>query len=319
MRLASWNTHDLGNKARGNMVGSLVFRFQIQFIATQETMVKVVSQPNLNAIWNHHMFYSVQSEAYGRSGGLLSIWRTDFFSLLQSWVRKNWIATILRYIPTNTIVLIINLYTPHQAIKQKRVWTQLTEIACNWSGPLCLLGDFNSICSPDERLGETTDQNGIDSFNNFILNANLFDQHLSNDDFTWEGPLGKFSRIDRMLVNLRCSQMWPDAILILANSEHSDHKPIIWGKKLSDWGPRPFRFNNSWLSKLGFMGLCESKRCSYPVHGWAAFILGKTLRMLKADLKVCNLSNQDKDIVALKVCVSDIKRLKAYFKQRDLI
>ncbi|XP_071741116.1 uncharacterized protein [Rutidosis leptorrhynchoides] len=248
MRLASWNTRGLGNKSRGNMVGALVYRFQIQFLATHETMVKRVSQPTLNSIWKHHMFEAVQCESNGRSGGLLSIWRTDYFTLIQSWVRKYWIATILRYIPNNTFVLIINVYAPQHENKKKIVWSQLTDIARNWSGPLFILGDFNSVCSPDERLRETIDHNCITSFNNFILDANLFDQHLTNDDFTWEGPLGKFSRIDRILVNLKGVQLWPHAILITANPESSDHKPIIWGNKLVSRGPKSFRFNNSWLS-----------------------------------------------------------------------
>ncbi|XP_071718046.1 uncharacterized protein [Rutidosis leptorrhynchoides] len=318
MRLASWNTRGLGNKSRGGMVGSLVYRLQIQFMATQETMVKEVSQTTLNAIWKHHSFDAVQSGSNGRSGGLLSIWRTDYFSLIQSWVRRNWIATILRYLPNNAIVLIINVYAPQQEDKIKFVWSQLTNIARNWPGPLCILGDFNSVSSPDERLREVIDLNSIDSFNNFILSANLFDQHLSNDDFTWEGPLGKFSRIDRILVNLKWVQAWSDAIMISASPNSSDHKPIIWGKKLEDWGPKPFRFNNSWLSKPGFLKLCESYWHNYPVFGWTAFVMGKKLRLLKADLKVWNLSNFDQETVALKNCVSDIKRLKDYFKQRDL-
>ncbi|XP_071728613.1 uncharacterized protein [Rutidosis leptorrhynchoides] len=191
-------------------------------------------------------------------------------------------------------------------------------MASNWLSPMCILGDFNSVSSPDERLREVIDFNCIDSFNNFILNANLFDQHLSNDEFTWEGPLGKFSRIDRVLVNLSCAHMFQDAILISANPDESDHKPIIWGNKLLDWGPKPFRFNNSWLSKPGFINLFEVKWDSYPVHGWAAFILGKKLRLLKNDLKDWSLSNQDQDVTALKTCVLKIKALKRYFRLRDL-
>ncbi|XP_071713092.1 uncharacterized protein [Rutidosis leptorrhynchoides] len=90
------------------------------------------------------------------------------------------------------------------------------------------------------------------------------------------------------------------------------------GKKLSDLGPKPFRFNNSWLSKPGFIVLYETSWDSYPIYGWAAFILGKKLRLLKADLKAWSLSNQDQDVTALKTCDSMIKALKGYFRLRDL-
>ncbi|XP_071740201.1 uncharacterized protein [Rutidosis leptorrhynchoides] len=251
------------------MVGALVYRFQIQFLATQETMVKHVSQPTLNSIWKHHVFDAVQAESNGRLGGLFSIWRTDYFTLIQSWVQKYWIATILRYIPNNTFVLIINVYAPQHENKKKIVWSQLTDIAQNWLGPLFILRDFNSVCSLDERL-----RGGV--------------------------------------------QLWPHVILITANPKSSDHKPIIWGNKLVSWGPKPFRFNNSWLSVPGFLGLCEAKWCSYLVFRWAAFIIGNKLRLLKADLNVWSLSTQHQDIVDLKLCDAKIKSLKRYLKRRDL-
>ncbi|XP_071739697.1 uncharacterized protein [Rutidosis leptorrhynchoides] len=240
MRITSWNTRGLWNKARGRMAGTMVNRFQIQFLAIQETMVKVVAQPTLNEIWKNYAFDSIQMEACGRSGGLLSMWRVDFFTLLQSWSRKHWIATILRYIPNNQIVLIVNVYAPHVEQRKKFVWSQLITIANNWPGLLCFLGDFNSICHPEERLREVIDLNSIASFNAFISQANIIDQHLSNDEFTREGPFGKFSRIDRVFINDKWALLWPDAILQTDHPDRSDHKPIIWAKKLLFWGQNPF-------------------------------------------------------------------------------
>ncbi|XP_071708890.1 uncharacterized protein [Rutidosis leptorrhynchoides] len=249
-------------------------------------MVKRVTQPTLNEIWKHFAFDSIQKEASGRSGGLLSIWRLDFFSLIHSWSCKHWIATILRYLPNNQIVFIVNIYAPHLEHKKHFVWSQLTIMANQWPGPLCFLGYFNSVRSPEERLREVIDQNSIDSFNDFILQANLIDQVLSNDEFTWEGPLGKFSRIDRVLINDKWALLWPEAILQTDPQERSDHKPLIWAKVLANWGPKPFRFNNTWISKPGFLRFCDNLLNEYNVEGWEAFKVAKKLRVLKADLKI---------------------------------
>ncbi|XP_071690687.1 uncharacterized protein [Rutidosis leptorrhynchoides] len=245
-------------------------------------MVKRVDQPTLNEIWRHCTFDSMQMEASGRSGGLLSIWRVDFFSFIQGWACKHWIATFLRYIPTNQIVLLVNVYAPHNEQKKTVLWSQLTCIVNNWSGPLCFLGDFNSVCSPEERLREGIDLNSINSFNQFISNANIIDQYLVNDEFTREGALGKFARIDRIFLNSTWSMWWPGAILITDLQDRSDHKPIILAKKL------------------------------------AAFLIGKKMRLLKADLKIWSESQQDKDVCCLKVIEEDIKRLKNCYKSRDL-
>ncbi|XP_071707956.1 uncharacterized protein [Rutidosis leptorrhynchoides] len=318
MRIASWNTRGLGNKSRGQMVGRLVNLFHVQFIALQESMVQEVPQPVLNEVWKHFEFDAVQVNASGRSGGLVSMWRTDFFSLVKWWCKKHWIATIMRYNNSNKLILIVNVYAPQQEQSKKIVWSQLTRIVHNWPGPFCLLGDFNSVCAPEERLREVIDHNCITSFNNFISNAGLIDQFLVNDDFTWEGPLGKFSKIDRVFINAQWAILWPNSILQSGFSDRSDHKPIIWGKKLCYWGPKPFRFNNAWLAKVGFLSMCETVWSSFNTVGWASFVLNKNLRLLKAEIKLWNASHQDSFSVDLKSAESEIKRLKLCYSQCDL-
>ncbi|XP_071709256.1 uncharacterized protein [Rutidosis leptorrhynchoides] len=210
MRIASWNTRGLGNKSRGRMVGSFVSSFQIQFLAIQETMVKIVSQPILNEIWKQFAFEAIQVESDGRSGGL--------------------IAAVLRYIPSDNVVLIVNVYAPHLESSKRMVWEQLKYIACNWSGPICFLSDFNSVCNPAERFRESIYMSCIETFNKFIINSNLIDQCLSNEEFTWEGPLGKMSRIDIVLLNSGWIDLWPGSILVAGKPDRSDHKPLVWGK-----------------------------------------------------------------------------------------
>ncbi|XP_071738841.1 uncharacterized protein [Rutidosis leptorrhynchoides] len=164
-------------------------------------------------------------------------------------------------------------------------------MANKWLGPLCFLGDFNSVCSLEERMRENIDQNSIDSFNTFIIKANLIDQCLSND---------------------------PNVILQTDNLDRSDHKPIIWAKKLANWGPKPFRFNNSWLLKKGFVQFCDKLWKDYDVQGWAAFKVAKKMRLLKADIKIWSTSHQDTDEINLKLIDEEIKRLKNWYKVRDL-
>ncbi|XP_071740453.1 uncharacterized protein [Rutidosis leptorrhynchoides] len=157
-------------------------------------------------------------------------------------------------------------------------------MANQWSGPICFLGDFNSVCKEEERFRENIHPAELINFNNFILSANLIDQPLSNDEFTWEGPEGKQSRIDRILVNETWLHLFPESILIAGNPKSSDHKPIIWGKKIQDWGPKPFRFNNLWLEHNGFLEMCSQQWSSMDHVGWNAFVLMKKLWSLKGEL-----------------------------------
>ncbi|XP_071727280.1 uncharacterized protein [Rutidosis leptorrhynchoides] len=133
-----------------------------------------------------------------------------------------------------------------------------------------------------------------------------------------QGPLGKFSRIDRVLVNHVWVNRCPEAVLQTVHSNNLDHKPIVWAKKLSNWGPKPFRFNNLWLSKKGSLEFCEAKWTGYEVEGWAAFILNKKIRLLKSDLRAWNVNQRDHDEYDHSNCLRDIKNLKELLKIRTL-
>ncbi|KAL8546514.1 hypothetical protein ACS0TY_006307 [Phlomoides rotata] len=52
-----------------------------------------------------------------------------------------------------------------------------------------------------------------------------------------------------------------------------------------DWGPKPFKFFNDWISHPEFKEYCEQKWNNYNVQGWKSFILKEKLKLLKAGLK----------------------------------
>ncbi|KAL8495389.1 hypothetical protein ACS0TY_019509 [Phlomoides rotata] len=91
-----------------------------------------------------------------------------------------------------------------------------------------------------------------------------------------------------MLVNDQWLHNWPNATLKGMRRSVSDHCPIFtdFGKK--NWGPKPFRFFNSWLSHEGLVPFVAEKWSSYNISGWAGFVLKEKLKMMKEDFKVWN-------------------------------
>jgi len=55
-----------------------------------------------------------------------------------------------------------------------------------------------------------------------------------------------------------------------------------------DWGPKPFRSIDAWLSEKGFAGMVEERWKSYKSEGSAIKGLKEKLKLLKVDLKVWN-------------------------------
>ena len=73
-----------------------------------------------------------------------------------------------------------------------------------WPMAWCVVGDFNIIRYPSERLGCESFSPAMFAFSDFIKNNSLVDLPLEGASFTWFRGFGlsSMSRIDRALVSL---------------------------------------------------------------------------------------------------------------------
>jgi hypothetical protein len=53
----------------------------------------------------------------------------------------------------------------------------------------------------------------------------------------------------------------------------------------SEWGPKPFRFNNFWLNHKKYKKIVEECWRGQEFTGWMAFVLKEKLKALKVCLK----------------------------------
>lgn len=74
----------------------------------------------------------------------------------------------------------------------------------------------------------------------------MIDIQISNAKFTWIGPIGKRSKLDRALVNSEMAGKtnWNMRALPRKNS---DHRGVLLYQEEVDWGPKPFRVFNIWF------------------------------------------------------------------------
>lgn len=96
------------------------------------------------------------------------------------------------------------------------------------------------------------------------------------------------SRLDRMLVNNAWIQRWPNSRLKGLDRSISDHCPILMEIKSVDWGPKPFRSINAWLSHPSFKDFVTNRWQQYEVQGWGSFVIKEKFKLLKVDLKEWN-------------------------------
>ncbi|GJY77972.1 cytochrome P450 [Tanacetum coccineum] len=111
-----------------------------------------------------------------------------------------------------------------------------------------VLGDFNEVRSPCERMGSSFCQRGADLFNEFISTSGLVEPPLCGMRYMRMNSLGsKLSKLDHFLVSSHLVDLWPNSHALALAREFSDHSPIILCNSTTDFGPVPFKFYNSWI------------------------------------------------------------------------
>ncbi|KHN42743.1 hypothetical protein glysoja_030226, partial [Glycine soja] len=68
----------------------------------------------------------------------------------------------------------------------------------------------------------------------------------------------------------------------------SDHCPIILRSTVIDWGPKPFRVLDCWLSDSSFKETVKNCWLSSRLPGWGGFVLKEKIKILKQKLKIWN-------------------------------
>ncbi|MCH79401.1 cysteine-rich receptor-like protein kinase [Trifolium medium] len=185
-------------------------------------------------------------------------------------------------------------YLPSCDLPSKRsLWSNITSAKHEFgSGKWCVVGDFNAVVASEERRGVVVEpyvNMEMIGFWGFIEALDCIDLPLLGRRFTWYNSNGRsMSRIDRVLVSSEWLDFWGASSVWVISRDVSDHCPLVLKNSNNDWGPKPFRFNNHWLTLKNFKKIVEDGWKEQEVTGWMGFVLKEKLRGLKVKLKEWN-------------------------------
>ena len=254
MILLSWNIRGLGAKVKRSSIRKLIGKQDPHMVFIQETKLEKICPKILRSIWNDSDIESHFSPSQGSSGGLLSLWKKCFFDLVEAKCERNWIMLTGKIIALDFKCSFVNLYNPCDLNDRAQVWIELAQ-ACFSSGSPCLIiGDFNEVLESSERGSQIVSTNGIHAFKSFVQVLELIEISPSNGKFTWFRGQSK-SKLDRMFIHSHWLDLFPSIQVSLLKRALSDHCPILVQSQSMNWGPRPFRFIDAWLSHLGCVKL----------------------------------------------------------------
>lgn len=161
-------------------------------VCIQETKMEMINDKVLKEIDHEFSLKGVFSGSRGLSGGLLILWDSSIFCLLNCEINESWIGVSLINFLINQKFIVVNVYSPQSLRDKKFLWESLTSVISHGTSenlPLLFIGDFNCIRS----LGDINANGDFDrvtrmAFNNWILDNNLVEIQLNNAVFTWIGP-----------------------------------------------------------------------------------------------------------------------------------
>ncbi|XP_057788776.1 uncharacterized protein LOC131005735 [Salvia miltiorrhiza] len=252
---------------------------EIDCCFVQETKLEKLSEIELRGLWGSEKFGFASRKAEGRSGGILTIWNSDIFSCSSTWD-----------VP-GALFVNDNIVIP----------------AFVWLGIL-------TIRHESERVGRGTqfEPRDVSAFDNFIKTNDLVDVRLQGRLFTWYQPNGLCkSKLDRFLVNGKWLEKWSHSKVIGLQRTVSDHCPLILETKSIDWGPKPFRFLNAWISHCDFEKVVKESWERPGISGWKNFVFKEKLKRLKEDLKKWNQSSFGSIEANIKKLKQDIQKWDA--------
>lgn len=214
---------------------------------------------------------------------------------------------------TGEEICLINVYAPCTRDEKGRLWDRLSLVLAQIGEALvCIIGDFNSILDAGERVGSgwRVSSRERSDFMDFMAENRLIDVALQGRKYTWYKGNGSCkSRIDRALINEKWAEKWSSTGLRGLPRTVSDHCAIVLSTNQEDWGPKPFRFINAWLSHLNFKDVVTASWKEDGIVGWGSFIFKEKLKRLKKALKIWNNEHFGNMESKIKLLKEEIKNL----------
>ena len=226
-------------------------------VCLQETKKAAIDKAMCQSLWGEAEVCWELQPANNTAGGILCLWSGRTFKLQRKVISNGFILLTGEWIREAQQVNIIIIYSPTEIQNKRSLWEHVRQQKHSLSGDLwCICGDFNSIREPAERFGisqRDPGNNTIKEFNDWINDLEVVEAPWLGRKFTWVRLNGTSrSKLDRFLLSPEWLDKWPASTQITLPRNFSEHCPLLLRSISVDWGPKPFRILDCWLSNKSF-------------------------------------------------------------------
>ena len=248
MNILSINMCGMKDRVKRKRVARLCSQHGVSFLGVQETRASSINLFDVRSMWGNFSFEFVVASARGLSGGILSMWDPSAFKKTKIISMENALIVEGEWVFKKMKCYMINVYAPQQDSHKRMLWETLTNFILGNDGEFVVFGDFNAVRNRGERWGCAYSHREATDFNSFISDAGLMEVAMGGFGYTRVSPNGdKMSKIDRFFITAGVEVCFPELYAMACDNNIADHRPICLKEALQDYGPRPFRFFNSWM------------------------------------------------------------------------
>ncbi|CAN1301344.1 hypothetical protein LINPERPRIM_LOCUS24921 [Linum perenne] len=228
MTILAWNCRGLDKTFTSKELRKLVRSCSPNFIFLCETLIpKNRTVKKLKSLGFFNCEIMIGDEA---PRGLALAWRSSInasihfilpFAICVCWKINN-----------DLRVYLVGVYLSNLIQIRSRQFEKITSELLGISDPIACFGDFNALCSFEEKEGgNPINRRSLADFNAFINDLRLIDIGFTGPAFTWSNKHVDhtiiYERLDRFLLNDPWIRQWLESLVDHKDSSSSDHRPII--------------------------------------------------------------------------------------------
>lgn len=285
MRILSWNVRGSSSPEKGRAIKAQVLKLRPQFLLLQETKQELlttytISTWGLRNDWKMDFIPSI-----GNSGGIFSAWDTNWFSMTSIHKTEQALYWFGIFSSLQFPLCIINIYASCLLTTRALLWEELkSEIPLIPSLFICA-GDFNEILHSSERSSGHLITSTSSAFISMMDSVGALDLSVGGSKYTWFGPGSQALRLDRFLLSPELLSSFNNLTQKCFPRGALDHRPLLLAEEDVDWGPKPFRFINCWLSHPSCLLNCKTVWDQTYTYGDSHLCLWTKLKAVKVFLK----------------------------------
>ena len=315
MNIISYNVRGLGKGVKWPAIRRMVNTQHIDMLCIQETKKETIDRSICQALWGDTEVNWEAQPSLNTAGGILYIWSEKSFVLERKVIGNGFLLLIGMWLQEAVRVHIVNIYSPCDIHNKRLLWDNIKQIKSPASGGLwCMVGDFNSIRQPAERMGvchKAMEDGTSREFNDWIAEMEVEEAPWVGIKFTWFRPNGTAkTKLDRFLLSPEWFSKWLGTAQYTLDRNFSNHCPLLLRSKCVDWGPKPFRILDCWLTDSSFRETVHQSWSSNQQSGWGGFILKEKIKRLKADIKNWNRDHFGDTLKKYKKIEEDLNKLE---------